>query len=100
MWLLLGIVIGAGLLLLILWLRIRGISLKWYEYLLGFIGLVLLIFTLQNYEASVAELEPIAPTMFLLVFGIPGLIFLLITAFLVWFRWQRAKKIPAVTEAS
>ncbi len=91
MWLLLGIVIGAGLLLLILWLRIRGISLKWYEYLLGLVGLLLLIFTLQNYEASVAELEPNAPVMFLLVFGIPGLVFLLITAFLVWFRWQRTR---------
>ena len=99
MWLLLGIVIGAGLLLLVLWLRTRGISLKWYEYLLGFIGLVLLLFTLQNYEASVAELEPIAPIMFLLVFGIPGLVFLLITAFLVWFRWySTTRKISAKKE--
>ena len=100
MWLLFGIAIGAGLLFLVLWLRSRGISLKWYEYLLGFIGLILLIFTLQNYEASVAELEPNAPVMFLLVFGIPGLVFLLITAFLVWFRWHRAKQVKQIPETT
>jgi hypothetical protein len=86
MWLLMGIALGAGLLLLVLWLRAKGINLRWYEYLLGFIGLALLLFTLQNYQASIAEYEPTAPMMFLLVFGIPGLVFLLIAVGLVLLR--------------
>lgn len=90
MWLLLGIALGSGLLLLVLWLKSRGVSIKWYEYLLGFLGLALLIFTWQNYQASIAEYEPNAPVMFLLVFGIPGLVLLLLATFLVWFRQFRS----------
>ena len=98
MWLLLGIALGSGLLLLVLWLKSRGINLKWYEWILGLIGVALMLFTLQNYQASVAELEPNAPGMFLLVFGTPALFFILLTAFLVWFRTFRARKAPVVTE--
>ena len=96
MWLLLGVALGSGLLLLVLWLRTRGINLKWYEYVLGFIGLVLALFMLQNYQASVAEFEPYAPTIFLLVFGIPAFVLLLLTAFLVWYRTSRANRKPVV----
>jgi hypothetical protein len=99
MWLLLGIALGSGLLLLVLWLKSRGISIKWYEYLLGFIGLALLIFSWQNYQASIAEYEPNAPIMFLLVFGIPGLVLLLIAGFLVLFRSLGSKKAAVDTRA-
>ena len=98
MWFLLGIALGAGLLLLVLWLRTRGINLTWYEWVLGIIGMALMLFTLQNYQASVSEFEPTAPGMFLLVFGIPALAFILLTAFLVWFRQYRAKKAKVVMD--
>ena len=99
MWLSVGIVLGAGLLLLVLWLRSRGVKLTWYEWLLGLLGFALMLFTLENYQASLRELEPTAPGMFLIVFGIPALVFILLAAFLVWFRQYRAKK-PAVAAES
>ena len=92
MWLLMGIALGSGLLLLALWLRSRGVGITWYEWLLGALSIIILLFTLQNYQASVAENEPFAPAMFLLVFGIPGLVLLLLSVFLVWFGWFRGKR--------
>ena len=93
MWLLSGLLLGIGLVALVLWLRSRGIDVAWYAWLLAVLGIVLLIFTLQNYFASVAEYEPTAPGMFLLVFGIPAVVLLLLAVFLVWFGWfRRARK--------
>lgn len=98
MWLIAGLLLGIGLVVLVLWLRSRGIAVSWYEWVIMAIGLVLAIFTLQNYFASVAEYEPIAPGMFLLVFGLPSLVLILISVFLVWFRWFR-KTLKARSEA-
>lgn len=92
MWLLLGLALGAGLLFLVVWLRGRGVNLAWYEWLLGLLGIALLLFACQNYQASVAEFQPTAPRMFLLVFGLPALLLLILTVFLVWFRHYRARK--------
>ena len=100
MWLLMGITLSAGILLLALWLRSRGVSISWYEWLLGVLAVILLLFTLQNYQASIAENEPFAPAMFLLVFGIPGLLLLLIAAFLVWFGWFRRNRRKAAAAAA
>jgi len=85
-----GLALGTGLIFLIIWLRSRGVNLAWYELLTGLLGIALLLFAYQNYQASVAEFEPTAPGMFLLVFGLPGLILLLLSVFLVWFRNFRA----------
>ena len=60
MWLIIGLVIGAALVTLALWLRGRRIVVKWYEWLIGAIGLLLLLFTIQNFVASFAEYEEYA----------------------------------------
>ena len=86
MWILIGAVVAAAFLAMALWLRKRKISLTWYDWLLGFLGLALLLFALQNFFASMAELEPTAPGMFLLVFGLPALILLAIAFSLPWLR--------------
>ena len=103
MWLLWGLALGAGLLFLVVWLRGRGINLAWYEWVLGILGVAFILFAYQNYQASVAEFQPNAPGKFLLVFGLPGLILLVLAVFLVWFRHARAGKKNAsaqeVTEA-
>ena len=79
MWLIIGIIVGAAILGLALWMRSKGMSMTWYEWLIGIIGVALLLFTIQNYFGSQAELEPKAANMFLLVTGLPALILLAVT---------------------
>ena len=79
MWLVIGLIIGAALIWLVSAMKGKGISMKWYEWIIGIIGLALLLFTVQNYFGSQAELEPTAANMFLLVTGLPALILLAVT---------------------
>ena len=85
MWLIIGLVAGAAILGLVQWMRSKNISLTWYEWLIGIIGLALLLFTIQNFFGSFAELEPTAAWMFLLITGLPALILLAVS-------WQLAAR--------
>ena len=76
MWLFVGIAVGVGVLALALWSNKQDVSIKWYEWAIGTIGLLLLLFTVQNYFASNAELELTAANLFLLATGLPALILL------------------------
>jgi len=89
MWLIIGLLLGALILGLVTWLRGKDISLTWYEWLIGAIGTLLLLLTIQNVVGSYAELEPGAATMFLLFLGLPALILLAVAGGLVA-RRQRA----------
>jgi hypothetical protein len=90
MWLIIGLILGVSFLGLVMGLRTRKISLSWYEWVIGVLGLGLLLFTIQNYFGSLAEVEPKAANMFLLVTGLPSLILLA----LVWqLVIRRAKKV-------
>jgi hypothetical protein len=79
MWLVIGLVIGALLIWLVSFMKSKGMAFRWYEWLIGLAGLALLLFTVQNFFGSQAELEPKAANMFLLVTGLPSLILLAIT---------------------
>ncbi|AQU03694.1 reductive dehalogenase membrane anchor [Dehalococcoides mccartyi] len=89
MWFMIGILVGALILGLIWLMKRHNFSLTWYEWLIGAVGLLMLLFTIQNYFGSLAEIEPKAANMFLLVIGLPGIILLALS-------WQlaarRAKK--------
>jgi len=76
MWFIAGLIIGAVCVGLIWFLKIRNYTLTWYEWLLSFIGIALLLFTIQNFFASLAEIEDQAASLFLLVTGIPSIIIL------------------------
>ena len=89
MWFLIGLVIGAGLLALVPWLRSRSIAVKWYEWLIGVIGLGLLLFTIHDFFASFAEHEEFAAWTFLWVFGVPAIILLAVALLLLWRRHHR-----------
>jgi hypothetical protein len=78
MWLIVGLIVGAAVLALALWSNNRGVSIKWYDWVIGVIGLLLLLFTIQNFFGSNAELEPTAANLFLLVTGLPSLILLVV----------------------
>ncbi len=90
MWFIIALVLGAALVALVMWLRNRNISLAWYEWLIGLLGLALLLFTIQNLVGSLTELEPTAAYMFLLATGLPALILLAITWQLVSRRQRSA----------
>ena len=86
MWFIIGIVLGAILLGLLIWLRSKDIKVTWYEWLIGIVGLLLLLFTIQNFFGSFAELEPTAAWMFWLVTGLPAIILLGVAWQLAWRR--------------
>ena len=89
MWFIIALIVGAGLTALVLWLRRQDVSLTWYEWLIGIVGLALLLFTIQNFFGSLAEIESTAANMFLLVVGLPALI-LLVIAWQLVARRQRS----------
>ena len=89
MWLVIGLIVGALLIWLVSFMKSKGMAFKWYEWIIGLIGLALLLFTVQNFFGSQAELEPKAANMFLLVTGLPSLILLAIT----WQLVIRHKKV-------
>jgi len=78
-WFLLGAVIVGGFVLLLNWMRSNNRSFTWYEWLLGVIGLALLVFAVQSFYGSMVEDESQAAWMFLLIFGVPAIIVFAIT---------------------
>ena len=90
MWFIIALVIGAGLLALVLWLRSRKIVVKWYEWLIGALGLLLLLFMIQNIAGSIAEMEITAAWQFLWLIGLPAIILLALAWWLPWRRHRRA----------
>ena len=89
MWFAIAFVLGAGLVALVVWLRSNSVEVKWYEWLMGIIGLLLLIFTIQNFAGSFAEFNSTAAWLFLPIVGLPALI-LLAVAWRLVARRQRA----------
>ena len=82
MWLAIGFVAGGLVLALVMWLRNRGTTVAWYEWLIGAIGLILVVFSLQNvlaFEHEAAYYTGTANVMFLLIFALPGIILLAVT---------------------
>lgn len=83
MWFIIGLISGVLLLGLVVYLRNKNFNLLWYEWLIGVVGFLLLLYTLQNFFGSFEELEPTAAWMFLLITGLPSLILLAVA-------WQLA----------
>lgn len=77
----LGIAVGA----LILWMFKGKIMLKWYEWLMGIVGFVLMVIAVQHFFGSMDELYPTAGWLGLAIFGIPALVLLVLT-------WQMAAR--------
>lgn len=86
MWLVIGLVLGAAVLALVLWMRNNKVAVRWYEWLIAVIGLGLLLFSIPNFTSSFAEREPTAAWMFLLVLILPAVILMAIAFRLIWHR--------------
>ena len=89
MWFLIGLAFGAVLIALILWLPSKKIAVKWYEWLIGVLGLLLLLLMIQNIVGSIREMETTATWHFLWLIGVPALILL---ALACWLPWRRHRK--------
>jgi hypothetical protein len=92
MWIIIGLAALIVLIAVALWFRSRRMPLKWWEWLLGSLGVALSFFALQNYYASIAEFEPEAPRMFLVVFGLPALVLYLLGLLLPLGRYLLAMR--------
>ncbi len=84
-----ALALGAGILALVLWIRNQNTMIIWYEWLLGVVGLLLLLAAIQHYAGSLTEKYTTAGWMGALAFGIPGLILLAVVWQLIS-RRQRA----------
>ena len=85
-WLIAGLALGA----VIFWLATSGkVNLTWYEWVLGVLGIILILFAIQNYSASQVELEAKAGNLFLLIFGLPGLIQAAVAGVLAYMRSRK-----------
>ncbi len=82
-WIITGFVLGGLVLWLVFWLRGRNIMVKWYEWLIGAIGFLLLVFAIQNLFAAFEEMESTAAGMILLVFGLPAVILMAVAGQLI-----------------
>mgnify|MGYP006928185416 CR=1 FL=1 len=77
-WFVFGIVIGVGT--TVLWYAVKDkTSLRWFEWLLGALTILLVGFTLQTFFASFAENEPTAGWMSLIFLGFPAIVLAVIT---------------------
>jgi len=85
-WLIVGLVLGA----VIFWVATGGfVKLTWYEWVLGILGIILILFAIQNFGASQVAHEPKAGNLLLLIFGLPGLIFAAVAGVLVFLRGKK-----------
>ncbi|XUX00645.1 MAG: dehalogenase [Dehalogenimonas sp.] len=74
MWVIVALIIGFAIATLVFWGRSKGITLNWYEWLIGIVGLLLVLFAIQNFFEVQTEFPPTPASKFLLYVGLPGLI--------------------------
>jgi hypothetical protein len=82
--------LGAGLLAMVMWLRSNDIRASWWEWLLGVIGLIGIIWTIQNFITAFWEEQVTAAWMFWVLPGIPAILLLAIAALSVWRKTRTA----------
>lgn len=82
-WFLYGLIVGAGVMRLVVWVQDENIAVGWYVWLLGALALFLGTLSAQHFFASHQELEPKAAWLGLLVMGVPALILAGVTSWLL-----------------
>jgi hypothetical protein len=87
LWLILGIVIGAVVVFLA---NNRQVKLAWPDWVLLALAVVFLLLAIANYSGSMEEREPLAASVLLASFGVPGLVLMAIAGVRVWRRRAQA----------
>lgn len=85
-----GLMAGVGITVLVNWLTRKKAAVRWYEWMLGGLGMISIFATIQHYFGSLREHEFQSAWMGSLIFGVIGLILLAMVWQLVV---RRAKKI-------
>jgi len=85
LWLIFGAVIALGF-----YFAATKMSLTWYEWVLAALGVILVLFAIQNYSASSFEIESRAGGILLMMFGLPGVILAALGFVLPWMRAKKA----------
>jgi hypothetical protein len=80
-WLGIGIIIGAGFVLLATRAQFK---LAWFDWVFLVLAIVFGLLAVQNYAASMQELEPKAAFILLVLFGVPAAIFGAIVGVRAW----------------
>ena len=88
LWFIIGIIVGAGGLWLVQRSRDPEVTTTWYGWVLGILGAVLILLSIEAFTGSLAESEPQAAWMSLLTLGLPGVIL----AALAWWLPGRGGK--------
>ena len=82
----LGLIFGAIIIFCLTYASLKKISVRWWEWILGILGIALLYFAILNFDGGLYEQTTQAAWMFLLVFAIPAIILLAVPAYLVFKR--------------
>ena len=85
MWFIFGLVLGVSG-ILVYQLARRGAVIRWYEWLIGVIGTILLYIGVWHFFGSLRELETQAGWLGLVIIGVLGLILLVVALQRVWRR--------------
>ena len=83
-WFFYGLLVGAGVMRILIWVREGSIAIPWYGWIIGIITFLLATLTLQTFIASFQEREPKAAWMSLLFMGVPTLFLATVTILTVW----------------
>lgn len=80
-----GLIVGIGLTILLGWMFIlKKAKTRWYELLLGALGLLSAFVGIQHFYGSMLEYEITSAWLGILVFGILSLVMLSLSAQLIW----------------
>ena len=91
LWFIFGLLLGAGILGLVFWMRARKIRAAWYEWIMGILSLILILLLMQNFVGSIAEEETRAAWMGVLFLGIPAVVLGVLAVRLPWQRQLRGR---------
>ncbi|MDW7673323.1 MAG: hypothetical protein SCK28_02180 [Bacillota bacterium] len=95
LWLFFGIVIGYILSVLVSKVKAGQLAVKWYQWVLGVLGTVLLLFTIQNYLAlKNLEFNAKAASYTWSVFGLPALVMFALIWVIPFVAGKVSKKNP------
>ena len=83
LWTLFTIILVAALTLLVVYILNKKIEVKWWEWVIFGVGVLLFVFALQNTFGAAAEGETKAGFMFLWTLGIPAVVLIGVPCILV-----------------
>ncbi|MCX6013847.1 MAG: dehalogenase [Chloroflexi bacterium] len=81
-WFIYAFIAGAAVVGSVLGLKLADITVGWYVWLLGALGIILLTITAQHFFASLREMEPTAAKRGALLMGLPAIILIAVAILL------------------